>query len=48
MVALTADTLGSQRDHYLRIGLNGFLTKPLDRRALWSEILSACPPPPPL
>ena len=48
VVALTADTLGSQRDHYLRIGLNGFLTKPLDRRALWSEILSACPPPPPL
>ncbi len=48
VVALTADTLGSQRDHYLGIGLNGFLTKPLDRRVLWSEILSACPPPPPL
>ncbi len=48
VVALTADTLGSQRDHYLSIGLSGFLTKPLDRRVLWSEIISACPPPPPL
>ncbi len=48
VVALTADTIGSQRDHYLGIGLSGFLTKPLDRRVLWSEILSACPPPPPL
>lgn len=48
VVALTADSYGSQRDHYLGLGLNGFLTKPLDRRALWSEILSACPPPPPL
>jgi two-component system, sensor histidine kinase len=48
VVALTADTLGGQRDHYLGIGLNGFLSKPLDRRVLWSEILSACPPPPPL
>lgn len=48
VVALTADTFGDLRDHYLKIGLNGFLTKPLDRRMLWSEILSACPPPPPL
>lgn len=48
VVALTADTLGSKRDHYLGLGLNGFLTKPIDRRVLWSEILSACPPPPPL
>ncbi len=48
VVALTADTLGNKRDHYLGIGLNGFLTKPLDRRVLWSEIVSACPPPPPL
>lgn len=48
VVALTADTLGNLRDHYLHIGLNGFLTKPLDRRVLWSEILSAYPPPPPL
>lgn len=48
VVALTADTIGGQREYYLGIGLNGFLTKPIDRRALWSEILSACPPPPPL
>lgn len=48
VVALTADSLSSQRDHYLGLGLNGFLTKPLDRRALWSEIIAACPPPPPL
>lgn len=48
VVALTADSFGELRDHYLKIGLNGFLTKPLDRRVLWSEILSACPPPPPL
>lgn len=48
VVALTADSFGDLRGHYLKIGLNGFLTKPLDRRVLWSEILSACPPPPPL
>jgi CheY-like chemotaxis protein len=48
VVALTADTLGNRREHYLALGLNGFLTKPLDRRVLWAEILSACPPPPPL
>lgn len=48
VVALTADSFGNLRDHYLKIGLDGFLTKPLDRRVLWSEILSACPPPPPL
>lgn len=48
VVAITADTVARQRDYYLSLGLNGFVSKPVDKRLLWAEILSAVPPPPPL
>lgn len=48
VVALTADTVARQRDYYLSLGLDGFVSKPVDKRLLWAEILSAVPPPPPL
>lgn len=48
VVALTADAVARQRDYYLSLGLNGFVSKPVDKRLLWAEILSAVPPPPPL
>ncbi|MEZ5778927.1 MAG: response regulator [Paracoccaceae bacterium] len=48
VIALTADAVTYQRDHYLGLGMNGYLSKPVDRRLLWAEVLSAAPPPPPL
>lgn len=48
VVALTADAVALRRNHYLALGLDGFVSKPVDRRLLWAEILSAVPPPPPL
>lgn len=48
VVALTADAVSYRRDHYLALGLNGYISKPIDRRLLWAEILAAAPPPPPL
>ncbi|GAB4388582.1 response regulator [Albidovulum sp.] len=48
VIAVTADTLASQRERYAGIGLNGYVAKPIDRRLLWAEILTAVPPPPPL
>ncbi len=48
VVALTADVVARQRDYYLSLGLNGFVSKPVDKRLLWAEILFAVPPPPPL
>jgi CheY-like chemotaxis protein len=48
VVALTADTVTYQRDHYVGLGLDGYITKPIDKRLLWAEILTAVPPPPPL
>lgn len=48
VVALTADSVTYRRDHFIGLGLNGYVTKPIDRRLLWAEILSAVPPPPPL
>ncbi|MDI3337120.1 response regulator [Defluviimonas aestuarii] len=48
VIALTADAVTYQRDHYMALGLNGYLTKPVDKRLLWAEILTAAPPPPPL
>ncbi|MGB3312919.1 MAG: response regulator, partial [Albidovulum sp.] len=48
VVALTADAVTYQRDHYMALGLNGYVTKPVDKRLLWAEILTAAPPPPPL
>lgn len=48
IVALTADAVTYQRDHYIGLGLNGYVTKPIDKRLLWAEILTALPPPPPL
>lgn len=48
VVALTADAIALKRDYYLALGIDGFVSKPVDRRLLWAEILSAVPPPPPL
>lgn len=48
VVALTADVVALKRDYYLALGLNGFISKPVDRRLLWAEILAAVPRPPPL
>jgi CheY-like chemotaxis protein/signal transduction histidine kinase len=48
VVALTADAVTYQREHYIGLGLNGYVTKPVDKRLLWAEILTAAPPPPPL
>lgn len=48
VIALTADAVTYRREHYIGLGLNGYVTKPVDKRLLWAEILSAAPPPPPL
>ena len=48
VVALTADAVALKRDYYRSLGLNGFVSKPVDRRLLWAEILSSVPRPPPL
>jgi len=48
VVALTADAIALKRDYYLALGLDGFVSKPVDRRLLWAEILSSVTPPPPL
>lgn len=48
VVALTADAIALKRDYYLALGIEGFVSKPVDRRLLWAEILSVVPPPPPL
>lgn len=48
VIALTADAVAMKRDYYLSLGLDGFVSKPVDRRLLWAEILGAVPPPPPL
>lgn len=48
VVAITADAIALKRDYYLALGLDGFVSKPVDRRLLWAEILLAVPPPPPL
>lgn len=48
VVALTADAVALRRDYYLALGLNGFVSKPVDRRLLWAQILAAVPRPPPL
>ncbi|MDW4551132.1 response regulator [Defluviimonas sp. D31] len=48
VVALTADAAVTQREHYMALDLDGFISKPVDKRLLWAEILSAVPPPPPL
>lgn len=48
VIALTADAIAERRNYYLSLGLNGFVSKPVDRRLLWAEILDVLPPPPPL
>ncbi|MCB2135584.1 MAG: response regulator [Rhodobacteraceae bacterium] len=48
VIALTADALPDQREKYIALGINGYVTKPVDKRLLWSEILSTVRPPPPL
>lgn len=48
VIALSDDAVTYQRDHYIGLGLNGYVTKPVDKRLLWAEILTAAPPPPPL
>ncbi|MFN6951636.1 MAG: response regulator, partial [Albidovulum sp.] len=48
VVAITADAIALKREYYLSLGFDGFVSKPVDRRLLWAEILLAVPPPPPL
>jgi CheY-like chemotaxis protein len=40
IIALTADALSEDRDACLEAGMDGFLTKPLDRERL-AEVLAA-------
>ncbi|MCB2127798.1 MAG: response regulator [Rhodobacteraceae bacterium] len=48
VIAVTADASTHQREHYIALGMDGYLSKPVDRNLLWAEILAAVPPPPPL
>jgi CheY-like chemotaxis protein len=48
VIAVTADASTHQREHYIALGMDGYLSKPVDRSLLWAEILAAVPPPPPL
>jgi signal transduction histidine kinase/CheY-like chemotaxis protein len=38
VIALTADVLSGRREDYLKMGFQGYLTKPLRRAALFSEL----------
>jgi len=40
VIALTADAMPEDTARYLRAGLDGYLAKPLDKRALRAEISS--------
>lgn len=43
IIALTADAQSEQRDRYLSLGLDGYVSKPIDDRLLWAEIVAAVP-----
>src|SRR5262249_30581076 len=44
VIALTARSRTEARDRCLAEGMDGFLVKPIDRNALWSEIERFAPP----
>ncbi len=44
VVALTARSRTEDQDRCLAAGMDGFLAKPIDRNALWSEIERVAPP----
>jgi len=44
IIALTADALSEDRDACLAAGMDGFLTKPLDRERLASALSAAVHP----
>lgn len=41
VIALTADATGDRREHYAGLGLDGFVSKPVDKSVLWAEIVTA-------
>ncbi|MBP5856421.1 PAS domain S-box protein [Marivibrio halodurans] len=43
VIALTADALDGRREHYLSLGMNDYLTKPIDMRALAAALRRAVP-----
>ena len=40
VIALTADAMQGDRDRYLAMGMDGYTTKPIDQRALATEIFN--------
>ncbi|MCB0335141.1 MAG: response regulator, partial [Bdellovibrionales bacterium] len=38
IIAVTAHALVQERERYLKSGMDGYITKPLDRNELWSVI----------
>jgi two-component system, sensor histidine kinase and response regulator len=44
VIALTARSRAEDRDRCLAAGMDGFLAKPIDSNALWSEIERVAPP----
>jgi PAS domain S-box-containing protein len=43
IVALTANAMAGDRDHYLAEGMNGYVAKPVDRRLLLEAVLRPMP-----